>query len=464
MTDTPAPMTPGSGPASTSRRRMLMGLGLAGGGAVLGRLAPGSASAGPASGCPFSGAQAVPGEGPSAGRQPFHGVHQAGIVTPRPAAGLVVAFDVLATTRPELERLLRGLTDHIERLTAGGPAEALDPRFPPPDSGLLGPEPAPANLTMTVALGASLFDGRFGLKAHKPAQLVAMPHFPNDALDADECHGDLAVQICSDSTEANIHALRDLIKSFPDLISPRWKQEGFVPSKADGTNPPGDNPPLAKRSLERSPSSRNLLGFRDGTANPEPTDTALMDRLVWVQPSSPAEPAWTAGGTYQVVRIVRTMVERWDRTPLGEQEAIIGRHKPTGAPLTRTSEFEDPRYDDDPAGARTPLDAHIRLANPRVAGTERNVILRRPFNYSRGLTKAGQLDMGLLFICFQADLEAGFTAVQTRLNGEPLEEYIKPVGGGYFFALPGVPAKGGYLGQPLMEAAAAGPVRLSQDG
>ena len=69
------------------------------------------------------------------------------------------------------------------------------------------------------------------------------------------------------------------------------------------------------------------------------------------------------------------------------------------------------------------------------------------------MTKAGQLDMGLLFICFQANLQNGFAAVQGRLNGEPLEEYIKPVGGGYFFALPGVPAKGFYLGQQLIEAA-----------
>ena len=59
--------------------------------------------------------------------------------------------------------------------------------------------------------------------------------------------------------------------------------------------------------------------------------------------------------------------------------------------------------------------------------------------------------MGLLFVCYQHDLEKGFIAVQTRLNGEALEEYVKPVGGGYFFVLPGVPDTSRYLAQGLLE-------------
>ena len=43
-------------------------------------------------------------------------------------------------------------------------------------------------------------------------------------------------------------------------------------------------------------------------------------------------------------------------------------------------------------------------------------------------------------------------AVQERLNGEALEEYVKPIGGGYFFVMPGVKDREHYLGQGLIEA------------
>lgn len=115
-----------------------------------------------------------------------------------------------------------------------------------------------------------------------------------------------------------------------------------------------------------------------------------------------------------------------------------------------SKEHDIPQYDKDSEGKTIFKNAHMRLANPRQS--DLGLILRRGFNYSRGYSKAGQLDMGLLFVCFQADLERGFITVQNRLNGEPLEEYIKPVGGGYFFALPGVKDSNSYLAKGLIEA------------
>jgi deferrochelatase/peroxidase EfeB len=369
--------------------------------------------------------------------QPFFGKRQSGVVTPQPAAAMVAAFDVLAEDRAGLEKMLRILTTRISVLTKAGPIPVLDPKLPPAESGLLGPQIYPDNLTVTVSVGASLFDDRFGIAAQKPKRLVTMERFSNDALDPKFCHGDLLLQICSNTAETNIHALRDIIKNLPDLIALRWKLDGFLP------------PHTIKRAGKDT--VRNLLGFKDGTANLDGRDNALMDRVVWVQPGSD-EPAWAADGSYQVVRIIRNLVERWDRTPLGEQQKIIGRDKMSGAPLGLDAEHDIPDYAKDPKGDRIRLDAHIRLANPRTKETDPSLILRRGFNFSRGISASGQLDMGLLFVCFQSDLDAGFLTVQKRLNNEPLEEYIKPTGGGYFFVLPGAPDENTYLGQGLLGA------------
>ncbi|WP_419736016.1 iron uptake transporter deferrochelatase/peroxidase subunit [Pseudomonas sp. COR18] len=420
---------------SADRRRVLLGMGVAG-----------AAIAGSALSCPaMAAAQAqaqvtqAPSSDKTQDRHDFHGKHQTGIVTPRPAAGMIVAFDVLASDRKDLERLFRTLNERIAFLMNGGAVKQVDPKLPPLDSGILGPVVTTDNLTITVSVGHSLFDERFGLESVKPKRLIQMVGFPNDALQPDLCHGDLSIQFCSNTPDTNIHALRDIVKNTPDLLLVRWKQEGTVPPQAP--TKPG----------EPAQSARNFLGFRDGSANPDSNDASAMDRIVWVQPGSD-EPAWAANGSYQAVRIIRNLVERWDRTPLQEQESIIGRVKSTGAPMGGQKETQVPDYTRDPEGKLTKLDAHIRLANPRTAETQRNLILRRPFNYSNGVSKNGQLEMGLLFICYQSDLEQGFITVQTRLNGEPLEEYLKPIGGGYFFTLPGVTGDQDFIGRSLLSA------------
>jgi deferrochelatase/peroxidase EfeB len=61
---------------------------------------------------------------------------------------------------------------------------------------------------------------------------------------------------------------------------------------------------------------------------------------VWVQPGD--GPDWMAGGTYLVARRIRMHIETWDRTSLGEQEAIVGRTKGEGAPLGQAEEFDEP--------------------------------------------------------------------------------------------------------------------------
>ena len=202
------PQTQGCPFAGLDRRRFLQGLGAAGAGIAAASLLAGQ---------PVHAAEVAdaPTSATTGQAYPWHGDKQQGITTPRPAVGMLVAFDVLARDRDGLEQLLRTLSERIAFLTQGGSYEQRDPRYPPVDSGILGPTIDPDGLTITLSVGASLFDERFGLTEVNPRQLERMTAFPNDALDAARCHGDISLQFCANSEGTTIHALRDIIKNTP---------------------------------------------------------------------------------------------------------------------------------------------------------------------------------------------------------------------------------------------------------
>lgn len=369
---------------------------------------------------------------------PFEGPHQSGIAAlPIPEQGLVASFTVQSKDRAALSATLAALTDEIRGLMAGKPPEVRDPAYPPVDSGILGEKPPPDNLSVVVGVGASLFDDRYGLADRKPKELVTMPFLANDRLDPKLSHGDLSIILEAGHNDTVQFALRQLMRRTRSDLVLRWMVDGYARGIGAG-------------KVSEAVTPRNLLGFKDGTANLDVDDDSVMDRHVWVG-AEDGEPEWAVGGSYQAVRIIRMFVEFWDRTQLAEQEALIGRRKVSGAPLGMTDEFADPDYAEDPDGKRIKLDAHIRLANPRTAETDANLILRRGFNYSRGFDGAGRLDQGLAFVAYQRSLEKGFLTVQNRLKGEPLEEYILPVGGGFFFMLPGVTGPDRFLGDQLVD-------------
>jgi deferrochelatase/peroxidase EfeB len=363
---------------------------------------------------------------------PFHGIHQAGVLTPGPADKqaftCVAAFDAVAADKAGLASLMRELTGRARFLATGGTPPDLGVGQPPSDSDILGPAFEADGLTVTVSVGSSLFDDdRYGLGNSRPRKLTPMRTFPNDSLQPAWLHGDLLLQLCANHPDTLHHAIRDITRHTRGGMQLRWKMEGYnSPPRPSGT-------------------SRNLLGFKDGTANPA---GALADSLIWV--NDPGEPAWAQGGCYQVVRLIRMLVEFWDRVSLTEQENMFGRRRDSGAPLDGTAEFDTPDYAADPRGHVIPLDSHIRLANPRTAATASQRIVRRSYNYDLGADETGDLQAGHIFIAYQQDLKRQFETIQERLVNEPLVDYVQPFGGGYFFTLPGVRSASDWYGRALL--------------
>ncbi len=360
----------------------------------------------------------------------FYGAHQAGITTPAQDRLHFVAFDVITKDRAKVVEMLREWTAAAARLTQGKDAGLLgavggQPEAPPDDTGEALGLP-PSGLTLTVGFGASLFD-KFGLADRKPAQLRDLPKFPGDALKPEISGGDICVQACANDPQVAVHAVRNLARIGFGVVTVRYSQLGF--GRTSSTS-------------RAQATMRNLMGFKDGTANLKLEDTELLKEQVWAHPGD--GPSWMDGGTYLVTRKIRMMIETWDRTSLSEQETIIGRDKGEGAPLGKAKEFDEPDFASD---AIAP-EAHIRLAHHTTNGGAR--LLRRGYNFADGSDGLGRLDAGLFFIAYQRDPHKQFVPVQLSLaRQDVLNEYIRHVSSGVFAIPPGVSSAEDHWGRAL---------------
>jgi deferrochelatase/peroxidase EfeB len=373
---------------------------------------------------------------------PFHGPHQAGIATPTQERLHFAAFDVTTERRAELKELLQEWTDAAMKLTRGeevGEFGATDgPYLAPPEDTGEALELSASNLTLTIGFGPSLFadpDGndRFGLSGFKPAALHSLPHFPGDNLSPQRSGGDLCVQACADDPVVAVHAVRNLARLAFGAASIRWSQLGFGRSAS---------------TSQSQITPRNLMGFKDGTANLKIEDSALLDEFVWVGAGDEAQSSWLAGGTYLVARRINMRIETWDRTSLQEQEAIIGRDKGRGAPLSGGDEFSPVDFaKEGNSGPLVALDSHVRHAHPDQNNGIR--LLRRGYNFTDGTNGLGHLEAGLFFIAFTRNPDQYFTPLQANLSrNDALNEYIQHTGSALFAIPPGI-SEGEFIGQQL---------------
>jgi deferrochelatase/peroxidase EfeB len=363
----------------------------------------------------------------------FFGAHQAGIATPTQEHVQFAALDLLSSSANDLRGLLTLLSTAAADLCAGRPVGPLQTGVRPPvDTGEAVGLSA-ARLSVTFGLGPSLFaPGRFGLADRRPAPLVDLPAFANDALEGAISGGDLALQVCAEDPQVAFHAAHDLIRLAQPLAAVRWLLPGF-----------------GRTSNSRfQVTPRNLMGFKDGTANIMGEDTAALQRFVWAD--QPESPAWMRGGSYMVVRRIKMLLDRWDAIGLNQQEDTFGRHKLSGAPLGGVREHDPLDLGASHNGRPViPRNAHVRLASPAYNSGQR--ILRRGYSYVEPIDGAADaVAGGQLFICYQRDPRHQFIPIQRRLAAsDALGAHTAHVGSAIFACPPGI-APGGYVGEQLL--------------
>jgi deferrochelatase/peroxidase EfeB len=380
--------------------------------------------------------------------EPFWGRHQAGVTTPAQAHTYIAVFDLTTAERAEVEKLLRRWTAGAAALTQGKPVEIPsdgdDAAAAGDASEMLGL--SPSRLTVTFGFGLGLFekDGadRYGLAKQKPKAFVDLPHFPGDQLAPARTGGDLLVQACADNPQVAFHAARQLARLAYGVANLRWVQAGFVSDYGAKQTP------------------RNLMGFKDGTGNPDINDPQEMDRVVWAGDEAPE---WMRGGSYVVIRRARIALEHWDRMNVAFQEQTFGREKRSGAPIGSRHEFDPIDLDAKSANGDPliPENSHVRIAHEMALAGAR--ILRRSYSYNDGANitaerwppwrQGMEFDAGLIFICYQRDLKSGFIQIFEKMSRfDMMNQFVTNVGGAHF-AVPAGVAEGEFIGQKLFEAA-----------
>ncbi|MER7101802.1 Dyp-type peroxidase [Streptomyces humidus] len=319
------------------------------------------------------------------------GRHQAGITLPQPAQGnlLAVVADLGATVAPG--PLLAELGQAISTLTTG-----TDPR-------LLGLPPG--DLTVTVGVGPRLVRTA-GASLPGAADL---PRFSRERIAPQARGGDLLIQICAGDALLLPVVAAALLHQAGDRVRERWRQ-----SARRGANVPVGNGLTAPR---------NPLGFIDGIVGPH--TGAEQQRDLWL-----AGPPAVAGGTLAVLRRMELDVPRFAALSVAEQEAVFGRRRASGAPLSGGPVASGPDL-----GAKTPdgrylvpADAHVRRAHATVVGV--GLMLRRSYSTDDPAP-------GLLFVSFQNDVRT-FTATLTHMDtSDALLPFTTTTASATFLILPG---------------------------
>ena len=156
--------------------------------------------------------------------------------------------------------------------------------------------------------------------------------------------------------------------------------------------------------------SRDLTGFIDGTANPEPLDAP---NIALIPPGQPG-----GGGSHVLVMRWVHDLEAFHALPVSEQEQIVGRTKPDSVKLK--GEQRHPK-------------GHLARVQGDEDGPEIEI-------YRRSVPYGTVAEHGLYFVAFSAE-RSRYDQMLSRMFGaagdglhDRLTEFSRPVSAAYYFA------------------------------
>lgn len=322
-----------------------------------------------------------------------HGEYQAGVTrpsTPQRNALITVADVDLAS----LPQALQEAGDQILALTGSDATQTL------PDGA--------GDLTVLIGLGAR------ALASFDPdlAALVEMPLFKGDEeLDPALLGGDLLISVNA-SDPGVLEPVRTKLASLFPGFKPRWSEYGFRGPGEEGV-------------------ARNPFGFHDGVQVPRTPEE--LDAGVWISEGP------LARGTICVMRRFDLDVPRFGALSRDDQEAVMGRDKITGAPLSggELLDVVDLTAKHENGDFVLPNGAHARVAHPSFIGAE--LMLRRSYNTIRG-GSGKDATHGHVFTAFQKEVRT-FVLTQQRMDeSDDLTAFITPTATSAFAILPGYDA------------------------
>lgn len=186
---------------------------------------------------------------------------------------------------------------------------------------------------------------------------------------------------------------------------------------ADGIS----QPDFARQKSEQAPQPWDDVQLGDLLLGHQ---TQLDSDKTFAQYSAPLQ-----NGTFQVVRKIQLDVAGFQKQagnvhqscphvdPKTVMEKMVGRQQ-DGTNFETGTQSNDFDFNDDPDGAKTPLQSHVRRVNPREKAKPR--ILRRGFSYGPFAadppTDDG-VDRGLMFIAYNANIAEQFEIIQRWISG-----------------------------------------------